>query len=52
MYWIRFRPNEPIPKELYYDGWQGEINENEQTPLMLWIEYRREEAIPQELYYP
>ena len=22
MWWIKYRPNEPIPKELYYDNYQ------------------------------
>ena len=43
MYWIRFRPNEPIPKELYYEGYQTDINENDQTLLMIQIKHRQKE---------
>ena len=46
MYWIEYRRGESIPDCLYYDGWQTDKDEDEQTPLMFWIKHRRCEAIP------
>ena len=50
MSWIKYRPNEPIPEELYYDGWQTDRDFDNRTPLILWIGCR-DEDIPKELYY-
>lgn len=51
MTWIKYRRNEPIPDELYYDGWQMDDDNDVHTPLMLWIKYRRNEDIPEDFYY-
>ena len=40
-----------IPKNLCYDGYQIDRDNNAQTPLMLWIKYRQTENIPKKLYY-
>ena len=40
-----------IPKELYYNNWQADKDDNGQTPLMSWIEYNKDEPIPKELCY-
>lgn len=37
MYWVIYRHNEPIPKELHYDDWQTDRDKSGHTPLMLWI---------------
>lgn len=41
MLWIRCRIADnkfkDIPKELFYDGWQTERDNYDNTPLMLWI---------------
>ena len=51
MGWIKNRLNEPIPKELFYDGCQTDKGYVNQTVLMMWIKYRLNEPIPEELYY-
>ncbi len=51
MLWIEYRPGEPIPKEIQYDGWQTDRNKcGGKTPLMLWIKHCKE-PIPKELTY-
>lgn len=50
MLWIEYC-NKDIPKELYYDGYQTDKNDDGDTPLMMWIEYR-DDDIPKELLYP
>ncbi len=49
MLWIEKRKGEPIPKELYYEGYKTDRDNEGRTPLMLWINWRYNEAIPQEL---
>ena len=52
MFWIKYVPEEFIPKELYYDGYQMDKDNHDRTPLMLWIEYHEyKKDIPEKLYY-
>lgn len=40
-----------IPAQLFYDNWQTDKDDFDQTPLMIWIEYNVDDPIPKELYY-
>ena len=52
MDWVKYHPgDEPIPKELYYDGYQTDKGYNSRTPLMNWIAFHSSDPIPQELFY-
>ena len=50
MIWIEQRLGEPIPQELYYNGWQTDKDKGGWSPLMLWI-FARNGDIPKEFYY-
>lgn len=40
-----------IPENLYYDNWQTDKDDFDQTPLMIWIEYNVDDPIPEQLFY-
>ena len=40
MIWIEYNVDEPIPEQLYYDGYQTDREACGHTPLMLWIKDR------------
>ena len=40
MLWVKYRPGEAIPKELFYNGYQTDRDIDGDTPLMNWILYR------------
>lgn len=47
--WIKYRPGEPIPKDLYYPF--CESHGNTQKPCKFWILYRPTELMPAKLAY-
>lgn len=46
-----YRPNEPIPSELYYTDCQYKIDNEGLTPAIYHLLYRPNILLPHELYY-
>lgn len=52
--WIEYRPSEPIPDELKFQGWQTyeTVYEHEHNKAIhYWIRYRKDEPIPEDMKF-
>ena len=36
MLWINYKPEEDIPKQLFYKGWETDKDNGGRTPFKLW----------------
>lgn len=51
MLWIKYRPNEEVPTELFYKYWNEDCDNAAILPLDMWIFYRRTEDLPDENFF-